>query len=223
KTRPWGLLENNINQTAASAAASISSAGLVAAIPALTLINGYEWTWSVLVIWTFAVSALGVTVAVGLRKQFLLVDRLPFPNGIATAETVREMYSRGSEAMARVKALVAGALFAAAGKLIVDFAHIPKLALPGSFAAKGALVTSGGAAGKAAVSKVSFYNLGFALDPSLLLFAMGGIIGIRAGISLLLGALVAWGGVGPYVLEQGWAEPGKADATWFGSMNKWML
>ncbi len=227
KTRPWGLLENNINQTAASAAASIASAGLVAAIPALTLINGYEWTWSVLVIWTFAVSALGVTVAIGLRKQFLLVDRLPFPSGIATAETVREMYSRGSEAMARVKALVAAALFAAAGKLVVHFAHIPKLAFPGSFSAQGALLTpsTGAVAGKAAagVSKISFYNLGFALDPSLLLFAMGGIIGIRAGISLLLGALVAWGVLGPYVLEQGWAEPGKADATWFGSMNQWML
>jgi uncharacterized oligopeptide transporter (OPT) family protein len=38
--RPWGLFENNINQTAASAAASISSAGLVAPIPRLELNYG---------------------------------------------------------------------------------------------------------------------------------------------------------------------------------------
>ena len=36
KAREWGMLENNINQTAASSAASISSAGLVAPIPAWT-------------------------------------------------------------------------------------------------------------------------------------------------------------------------------------------
>ncbi|MCA9630796.1 MAG: OPT/YSL family transporter, partial [Myxococcales bacterium] len=125
KTRSWGLLENNINQTAASAAASIASAGLVAAIPALTLINGYAWTYGVLVIWTFAVSVLGVVVAIGLRRQFLLVDRLPFPFGIATASTVKEMYAKGREAVARVLALISAGVIAAAWKLIVHFAKIP--------------------------------------------------------------------------------------------------
>lgn len=216
KTSRWGLLENNINQTSASAAASISSAGLVAAIPALTLINGYEWTYWVLVVWTFAVSVLGVTVAIGLRRQFLLVDRLPFPFGIATASTVKEMYSKGREAVMRVLALVSAGVVAAALKLIVDLAKVPKLPIPGAFAAKGALAQSGAA-------KVSLYNLGFALDPSLLLFAMGGIMGFRAGASVLLGALVSWGVLGPYALERGWAEPGNPDATWFSSVNKWML
>ncbi|MCB9588175.1 MAG: OPT/YSL family transporter [Polyangiaceae bacterium] len=216
KTRRWGLLENNINQTAASAAASIASAGLVAAIPALTLINGYQWTYWVLVVWTFAVSVLGVTVAIGLRRQFLLVDRLPFPFGIATASTVKEMYAKGREAVLRVLALISAGVVAAALKLMVDLLKVPKLPIPGSFAAKGALAKGG-------ASKLSFYNLGFALDPSLLLFAMGGIMGFRAGVSVLLGALVAWGALGPYALEQGWAEPGKAGATWFSTVNKWML
>lgn len=216
KTRHWGLLENNINQTAASSAASISSAGLVAPIPALTMINGYEWTWTVLVIWTFAVSILGVTVAIGLRRQFLIVDKLPFPAGIATAETVKEMYARGKEAVARVLALVGAGVFAAAWKLVVHFAKIPKAPFPGSVAAKGALAKTG-------VGKITFYNLGFGFDPSFLLFAVGGIIGIRAGASMMLGAIGSWGLLGPYILEQGWAEAGKPDAPWFGPMNKWML
>ena len=38
--RPFGLLENNINQTTASSSASIISGGLVAPIPALTLLGG---------------------------------------------------------------------------------------------------------------------------------------------------------------------------------------
>lgn len=41
KTPEWGIQENNVAQTGASAAASISSAGLVSAVPALTMLEGY--------------------------------------------------------------------------------------------------------------------------------------------------------------------------------------
>jgi len=92
-TRKWGMLENNINQTAASSAASISSAGLVAPIPAWTLITGQELELIDLMLWTFSVSLVGVIVAVSLRRQMLIKDALPFPGGIAAGETIKEMYS----------------------------------------------------------------------------------------------------------------------------------
>ena len=72
KAKPWGLLENNINQTAASSSASIISAGLVAPIPALTLLTGRELAYPILVVWVLVVSFLGVVVAVGVRNQMLL-------------------------------------------------------------------------------------------------------------------------------------------------------
>ncbi|HCS69676.1 MAG TPA: peptide transporter, partial [Rhodospirillaceae bacterium] len=67
-TAPLGLKENNINQTAASASASIVSGGLVAPIPALTLLTGQTLQWPVLAFWVFCVSILGVVVAAGLRR-----------------------------------------------------------------------------------------------------------------------------------------------------------
>jgi len=214
--RALGLLENNINQTAASSAASISSSGLVAAIPALTLLTGYDFTWGVLVVWTFIVSFTGVVVAVGLRRQMLLGDRLPFPSGIATAETVKRMYARGSQAMGQVRMLLAGGVVAAGLKLLVELLPVPHAPLPGAFVAKGALARTG-------LRTLTLENLTFALDPSLLLFAVGGIIGFRAGASMLLGAIVAWGVLGPWALEQGWAAAGDADVAWFGSTMKWLL
>ena len=39
--RQFNILENNINQTAASSGASIAGAGLVAAVPALTMLTAY--------------------------------------------------------------------------------------------------------------------------------------------------------------------------------------
>ena len=218
KTKKLGLLENNINQTAASSAASISSAGLVAPIPALTMINGHEFTWGVLAVWTFVVSMTGIVVAVGLRKQMLLVDQLPFPGGIATAETVKEMYARGKEAMARVKMLLAGGVVGATVKLVVNYAEIHNLNIPGSFASSGALKSAG-------LAKVSLKNLTFALDPSPLMVAVGAIIGLRASASLMLGAVIGWGLLAPYILDVGYvtiaADAG--DKAWFKDILTWML
>ena len=141
----------------------------------------------------------------------LVVDRLPFPAGIATAETIKEMYGRGAEAMARVKVLLAGGVIAGGVKLFSSYVvKIPKLYLPGRFTT-------------AKAGSVSLHNLGFALDPSLLMMGFGAIIGIRAGASLMLGAVLSWGVVGPWALEMGWAHPGPSGKPWYGEMLEWLL
>ncbi len=217
-TRSWNILENNVNQTAASSAASISSAGLVAPIPAWTMLTGEELTWLPLSIWLFAVSILGVVVAVGLRRQMLIADALPFPNGIATGATLREMYGTGKEAMARFYMLLSGAVLASAIKVWIIVAGIKKVPFPGSFstAADGPLASKG-------LGSISMYNLTFAFDPSLLMVGIGVIIGFRTCLSMLLGAIIGWVLLGPEVLEAGAAAPGAPDKMWFGTMIKWML
>lgn len=220
KTAPFGVLENNMNQTAASAAASISSAGLVAPIPALTMLTDYEWSYTILVIWTLSVSLVGVVAAIGLRKQMLIVDDLPFPGGVATGETLREIYAKGAEALSRVKMLLGGIALGAASKVANLAFGISKGTIPGAIAVK-----PGGVMAGKGFSSISLKNLGFALDPSLMMISVGAIIGFRACASMLIGAIVSWLIIGPEVLEQGWAMPGKnePDALWFGPMVKWML
>ena len=219
-TRPWNILENNINQTAASAAASISSAGLVAPIPALTLLTGEELSYPLLALWVLVVALLGVFVAVAVRRQMLLVDALPFPNGIATGETLREMYARGREAVAKVLVLLAAAFAASTVKVVATVAALSHVVLPGGFAP-----AAGGALASRGVSVVSMKNLGFTLEPSLLFLGVGAIIGLRAGLSMLLGAVLAWLVLGPMVLDSGWVSPTKPDpeAAWYGDLIKWML
>lgn len=206
--RRFGLMENTINQTAASAAAAIVSSGLAAPIPALALVNGTQLSWAWLACWLFVVSFLGVMVAVGLRRQMLLRSGLPFPAGMATAQTLREIYSHGAEATARVRVLFASLTLAAALKLGQEFMFTvsrwsPTLTLPGRSA--------------------SLHNLGFALDPSLLMIGFGAIVGLKVGLSLLLGALIAWGWIGPWTIARGWTEPGAPEAVWFGPMVEWLL
>lgn len=214
--RPFGILENNVNQTAASAGAAISSAGLVAPIPALTMLTGQSLPWHLLALWVFSVAILGVLVGVIMRRQMLLEEKLPFPFGIAAAETVKEMYARGGEAVRRVQALIAGGVLASAVKLAEALVPLPKLGLGFALASSAGLTAKG-------VTTVTAKNLGFALDPSLLMVGIGALVGTRAWISILIGTVLSWGLLGPMVLERGWAEPGKADAVWFGSMVQWLL
>lgn len=217
--RPFGLLENNINQTAASAAATIISSGLAAPIPALTLLTGQTLAWPVLAFWLFVVSALGVVVAAGLRNQMVLRENLPFPAGVATAETIRDIHAHGAEAAARLRLLLGGALVAGGLKLVDALVlTLPRLAPPLTVPAAGlwrGLDPGGIAAGK----------LGFILDPSLLMLGFGAIIGLRAGLSLLLGAVLAWGVLGPALVARGWVplDPAAAAASLFAPLVEWLL
>jgi len=217
--RPLDLKENNINQTAASSAASIVSSGLAAPIPALTLLTGQGLAWNALAIWLFVVSLLGVVVAAGLRGQMLMRENLAFPSGVVTAEAMQEIHVGGREAAARLRALAGAGIVAAALKAINDFAvAIPKLAPPLNVPL--ARVAEGQRAGEG----VSFSNLGLALDPSLLMVGFGAIAGLRVGLSALLGAVIAWGLLAPAALSYGWAQAGEAaDAAWFGPLVEWLL
>ncbi|HKJ90133.1 MAG TPA: OPT/YSL family transporter, partial [Oceanipulchritudo sp.] len=207
----WGLLENNINQTAASSAASILSAGLVAPIPALTLLTGKELTYPILVTWVFTVSFAGVVTALAVRRQMLDREDLPFPNGIATAETIREIYARGTEAAFRIKLLLGSGLVAGGLKLVDDFLYkVPSLGPPASmgFTAPANVAAKG-------VSQVSWRGLGLEIQPSLLLFGFGAIVGPRVGISLLIGTILGWVVLPEPLLAREWAEPALGGVSWY--------
>lgn len=207
----WGLLENNINQTCASSAASIISAGLVAPIPALTILTGQTMNWSVLSVWLFTVSCIGVLVGISLRRQMLLVQKLPFPSGIATAETVREIYAEGREAVLRVRYLLGAGTLSAGAKLFNDFVMpLPKLGLTFSLAAL-------------RLPSITTQKLGFFVDPSFLMIGFGAIVGLRVGLSLMLGAVVAWGVLAPWLFSAGTIPVPAGEETVYGNAVEWLL
>jgi putative OPT family oligopeptide transporter len=212
--------ETNINQTAASSAASISSAGLVAPIPALTMLTGQTLSWVELVIWTFSVCLVGIVVAVGLRRQMIVVDKLTFPSGVATAETLTEIYAHGKEAIARIWMLGGAAVLAGAIKITEHVAKLSRLPLPGFWPAK-----SGGGLEKAGHGGATAANLTFSIEPTALMYGVGVLIGPRVGISMMLGAVIAWAWLAPMAFNAGWVPPGPAgaDKSWYTFGLQWLL
>jgi uncharacterized oligopeptide transporter (OPT) family protein len=185
RVKHFGILENNINQTACSSGASVSSAGLVAPIPALAMITGFTLPWFWLALWVFSVCMVGISIAVVLRKQLIVRDRLPFAFGLAAAETLREMYARGSEAAARLAMLISFGALASVVKLLAD-----------GFGLKGL-------APAVAVRGFSLGSWTVALNPTLLMVGIGGLIGFRACLSLLLGAGLGYLLISPPLVHQG--------------------
>ena len=181
----------------------------MAPIPAWQLITGGSLPFPLLAFWVFVVSALGIVVAAGIRNQMLVREQLQFPAGVATAATMRQIHGDGPEAARGLRLLLGGGAVSALLKLVDGAAGtLPRLALPGF-----------GAASPTAA------NLGFVLDPSLLMVGFGAIVGLRIGLSLLIGAVLAWALLGPLAVAQGWAGAGPADATapWFGVLVEWLL
>jgi putative OPT family oligopeptide transporter len=212
-----GAGEANIAQTAASSSANIISGGLVAPIPALAMLSGSNMPPMQLVVWVFAVSFLGIWVAWYLRASLLLRADLPFPTGRATAETLLEIFDKGREAAVKLRVLLSSAALAGVLKWLDTGAFpLPHPSLGFMLPAMGRL---SGFAG------ISAKNLTLVFDPSLLLAGFGAIIGFRAGLSLLLGAILSWGILGPWGLFQGFIEPGANDleANWFATMIEWLL
>lgn len=106
------ILENNAMQSCASAAGSITSGGIVNAIPALMMLDAAALPrnhW-VLVPWVIVISLLGVFLAVPAKRQMINVEQLAFPSGTAAANTLRSLHSEGGEAARQAKALGLSAL-----------------------------------------------------------------------------------------------------------------
>jgi uncharacterized oligopeptide transporter (OPT) family protein len=198
----WTLKESNIGQTAASSAASIISGGLVAPIPAYALISGEQLAMGPMMAWVFAVSFLGVWVAWYLRPALIVDAPLRFPAGIATLETMRDVFGHGREALLRISVLFGAGIVSGAVKLASSVVWPITRWAPTQ----------------------ALERLTFGLEPSLLLVGFGAIIGIRTGLSLALGALIAWGAVAPWLLNTGVVQVAAvAPGSLFGPLVEWLL
>ncbi|GHG98099.1 OPT/YSL family transporter [Comamonas sp. JC664] len=196
-------LENNLTQTAAASVGAMpAAAGLLGALPALTLLGTSVPAWGVAV-WSVALGVLGVLAAHLLRRRLVAQEALPFPTGIATAELITAMHaSTGTEARAGRGWLLAGAGAAAVAVTAVRdaFKWLPGMtALPG---------TLGG---------VPAASLTWGVGWSPMLLAIGMMTGPRLGLSMLAGAAVAWGVLSPWL-----AGTGLLAETGYESLSAWL-
>jgi OPT family oligopeptide transporter len=202
------VLENTCMASAASSAGYSTGSTLATGFGALLLIQGVHQSWPVVAAFTLLTAALGVFIAVPMKRQMINREKLPFPTGIAAATTLRSLYGRGREALNRAYVLVGGL---AAG-MVVGLLKAPEGAVRAvdTFLARTHMRLPDliPAAGYAQVNGRQL--LGFGFDPSLLLIGAGMIVGTRVAFSMLAGGLLLYLFVGPHLIALDAAQAGDA-------------
>src|SRR4029077_71958 len=102
---PMTILENNCMQSTASSAGSSTGGTLISAFAAYMLITGGTLPLPALLAWVFFLAVLGVTMAIPMKRQMINVEQLRFPSGVAAAETLRALYSKGDVGLRSARAL----------------------------------------------------------------------------------------------------------------------
>jgi len=173
------ILENNIVQTVASAAGTLSA--IIFVLPGLVIVGwwtGFPFWQSFLICVSGGV--LGVLFTIPLRRALVTTSDLPYPEGVAAAEVLRvgsgtrgETKDDTGEAREGLTAVILGAV-ASGGLAIITATRIAAAEITG-FVRLGTMASTG-------------YNMAW----SLALLGAGHLVGLSVGMAMLLGLAIAW-------------------------------
>jgi putative OPT family oligopeptide transporter len=198
------ILENNCMQSTASAAGFATVSALPVTFAALMILDPAHrhQPWWVITSFTFTTSAIGVFLAIPLKRHLINEVQLPFPSATAAAVTLRSLYGQGREAMRKAYALLAGMAvgfasgvlstaedqFAALGRFFLWMrTYLVDVHLPGQLPASGFVLMGGKP------------MVGFGFEPGLLTIGLGMIIGLRVSLSMLAAACALYFFVAPWL------------------------
>jgi OPT family oligopeptide transporter len=106
------ILETTCAVSTASSAGYATGFLTITALPAMLLLTvtketpgGTNLHWPAVALWIFFLAALGVVLAIPMKRTMINREKLKFPSGTAAAVTLQGLYSRGEEALARARAL----------------------------------------------------------------------------------------------------------------------
>jgi putative OPT family oligopeptide transporter len=174
------ILENNIVQTVASAAGTLSA--IIFVLPGLVIVGwwtGFPFWQSFLICVSGGV--LGVLFTIPLRRALVTTSDLPYPEGVAAAEVLKvgsgtrgEAKDETGEAREGLIAVTLGTV-ASAGLAIITATRVAAAEVTGFFRV-GAMASSG-------------YNVAW----SLALLGAGHLVGLSVGMAMLVGLVISWG------------------------------
>jgi putative OPT family oligopeptide transporter len=171
------ILENNIVQTVASAAGTLSA--IIFVLPGLVIVGwwvGFPFWESFLICASGGV--LGVLFTIPLRRAMVTTSDLPYPEGVAAAEVLEVGARARSEASAEARE----------GLLAVVWSAIASTAMAAIAATR---VAAGGYTKIFPVGMTA--GSGIDMGYSLALAGAGYLVGLSVGMAMLFGLVISWG------------------------------
>lgn len=196
------ILENNMVQTQASSAGTLSA--VIFVLPGLLMLGYWQGFpfWQTLILCA-AGGCLGVLFTIPLRRAMVVNSDLTYPEGRAAAEILKvgsREDTAGVKSSSGMRDIVTGGFVAGIVSLCTN----------------GFRILSDGMAVWVNVGKgATQLPLGF----STALLGAGYLIGIASGIAILVGMIIAWGGFVPYYTNILPMDPGMSASKF--SMAVW--
>jgi OPT family oligopeptide transporter len=180
---------------------------VVGVFPAMLLLSvspahpaGVQPHWAALAAWIACVAALGVTLAIPLKRQLINRERLPFPSGTAAAITLAGLH-RGAGRLPIGGRLLSLAI--AAGAAVPVLRDIRGLAVIGRSSKLFDWLPRIPVGGASVLPSAA----GLVLDHSLLLVGAGVFVGLRTTLWMLAGGLLTGFVLGPLGVAAIWIDP----------------
>ena len=227
----YHVLENNIVQSIACSAGYMT-APLISSLAAYMLVTGTIIPWWQTATWLFLLAILGVLFAFPLKRRFINVEQHPFPEGRAAGVVMDTLHSgadpREGALTARLllySAATAAALQLAQSHKIMEAIYLKILSIPEYL--DGWLYALSSRLGfQAAIGGIPLKELTVRPQLDIAMIGAGGLMGIRTGASLMIGATVNYCILAPIIINHGDIEAVITDgvATYgFRQITKWAL
>ncbi len=241
-TRDMTILENNCVQSIATSAGYMTQP-LVAGLAAYMWVQNEVLPWWQVMALTIVLSVLGVLVAFPMKRRFINDEQHPFPEGRAVGVVLDTLYVSASAATGMFKArALAGAAALAGGITLVSGEHYMRLlqerwlgfksawVLPHSLDGWYYQLVERGLAPLPRLAGVDIRQLALTPGIDLAMIGVGGLVGIRTAVSMLVGMLANFMVIVPVMIALGEIEPRSgsvaAGTAVFGRawiLNNWAL
>jgi uncharacterized oligopeptide transporter (OPT) family protein len=221
--REMTILENNAMQSIATAAGYMS-APLTSSLAAYTMVTNRIVPMHVAFIWMLCLAMLGILFAFPMKKRYINDEQLPFPEGMAAGVLMDSLHrSDPKDGILKAKLLAGGGVVSA----LLEILRNEKV-MRGALGTRAAIPTyvdeilyKLGLAPK--LAGISLADLTIRWNTSLIFVALGGLTGIRTGISMILGATLNYVILAPLLIQKGIILRGPGGNVGYGEIIVWSL
>jgi putative OPT family oligopeptide transporter len=217
------ILENNAMQSIATASGYMTSP-LISSLAAYMMVTGQVIPMWQLMSWMIVLAILGVLFAFPFKRRFINEEQQPFPEGRAAGIVMDSLHhGEASEGLLKAKLLVVFGGLAALVKLlqsqtITAYLKVQTIRLHEYLDEWLYKLT-----GTPTILGTSVTNLTIRPELDLPMVGAGGLMGIRTGASIMLGAVINYVVLAPIMIKRGDIVPNDQGTIGFKEITFWAL
>lgn len=207
----YHVLESNILQSIATSAGYMNGP-LIASMAAYMIVTNAVVPWWQMMMWLLGLAVLGVLFAFPLKRRFINEEQMPFPEGRAAGVVMDTLHTEESGAsvlpakLLVIFALIAGVLkfgqggfwHGVAEKWRIGWLGVPEYLDDWYYRLAARLNWS-----EPMLLGTSLRELTIRPELDIAMIGAGGLMGIRTGVSLLLGAVINYWILAPLMINYG--------------------